>query len=369
MQPFEPKTLPRPGIAWDQLVSLIARANRELARYDGILHGVPNPAVLLSPMTTQEAVLSSRIEGTQATLGDVLKFEAGEEIKGEERRQDIHEILNYRKAMFEAEKELKTRPFNLNLLKRMHSILLDSVRGKNKARGEFRRDQNWIGTPGDPIERALFVPPAPARVMELLDNWEKYWHAEERDALVQLALVHAQFEIIHPFLDGNGRLGRIQIPLYLCEKKFLARPMFYLSAYFDKKKDEYVARLRALNGDESWNRWVEFFLVAISEQALENGKKAQAILALYEDLKGRVLEVTRSQFAVPLLDFMFRQPIFTSTHLANAKKMPSRQMMAVLVNKLIKAKILQIVKKGGGRRAQVLALPELLNLCEGKKFI
>src|SRR5262245_21293442 len=202
MKPFEAKVLPREGIAWDSLVPAIARANRELARYDGILHGVPNPAVLLSPLTTQEAVLSSRIEGTQATLGEVLKFEAGEEVANANRREDIREILNYRKAMREAEGELKNKPFNLNFVKRMHSMLLDSVRGRNKRRGEFRNTQNYIGVDGAGKEGVLFTPPVPAQVLPLLDNWEKYWHAEESDALVQLAHLHAQFELIHPFDDG-----------------------------------------------------------------------------------------------------------------------------------------------------------------------
>ncbi len=369
MQPFEPKPLPREDTAWGQLVPAISRANRELARYDGMMHGVPNPALLLTPLTTQEAVLSSRIEGTQATLGEVLTFEAGAEIEGEARRQDIHEILNYRKAMGDAEKELRTRPFNLNLLKRMHAVLLHSVRGKNMARGEFRRDQNWIGVPGEPIEQALFVPPAPGRVPSLMDNWEKYWHADERDALVQLALVHAQFEIIHPFLDGNGRLGRIQVPLFLHEKKLLARPMFYLSGYFERKKDEYVARLRGLNGAEGWNRWIEFFLTAVAEQAIENAQKARAILALYEKLKADILKLTHSQYAVPLLDRLFRQPIITSTHIMRDKKMPTRPMVMMLLKRLREAKILKSIREASGPKPQVLVLAELLNLCEGKKVV
>lgn len=369
MKPFEPKPLPREGVAWESLVPAIARANRELARYDGILHGVPNPAVLLSPLTTQEAVLSSRIEGTQATLGEVLKFEAGEQPADEPRRQDIQEILNYRKAMHEAETELKSRPFNLNLLKRLHTVLLDSVRGRNKARGEFRREQNWIGVPGEGMDKAFFVPPEPLKLPQLLDNWEKYWHADERDALVQLAVVHAQFEIVHPFLDGNGRLGRIQVPLFLHEKKLLSRPTFYLSAYLEAKRDEYVARLRALNGAESWNRWIEFFLVAVADQAVENAKKAQAILGLYDNLKDRVLELTHSQYAMPLLDCMFKRPIFSTSDMVRAKKMPSKPMVMVLLKRLRGAGILKPLREASGPHPAVLALAELVNLCEGKKVV
>lgn len=369
MQPFDAQVLPREGVAWDRLVPAIARANRELARYDGILHGVPNPEVLLSPLTTQEAVLSSRIEGTQATFGEVLKFEAGEEVADATRREDIREILNYRRALREAENELKTRPFNLNLLKRMHAVLLDSVRGRDKGRGDFRREQNYIAPPGAGMDQALFVPPAPERVMPLLDNWEKYWHAGERDALVQLAVVHAQFEIIHPFRDGNGRLGRIQIPLFLYEKKLLSRPMFYLSAYLEVQRDQYYATLRALNGSESWNRWIEFFLGAVAEQAVRNAAKASAILALYKKLKERVLEVTRSQYGVPLLDALFRQPIVAASDVVRSRKMPSKPMVMVLLKRLREAGILKSVREASGPYPQVLALAELVNLCEGKRVI
>jgi Fic family protein len=187
VQPFTPQSLPLTEIAWEPLIPLIGRANRSIAQYDGVLYGVPNPEVLLSPLTTQEAVLSSRIEGTQATLGEVLKFEAGEEPNQEARRLDIQEILNYRRALREAETELRTRPFNLNLLLKLHEILLDSVRGRNMGRGRFRTTQNWIGAQGSPIEEAQFIPPEPSRLMEYLDNWEEYYHADRPDELVQLA--------------------------------------------------------------------------------------------------------------------------------------------------------------------------------------
>lgn len=356
---------------WEPLIPLIGRANRSLSRYDGVLHGVPNPEVLLSPLTTQEAVLSSRIEGTQATLGEVLKFEAGEEPEEESRRGDMQEIINYRKALRHAEKELRTRPFNLNLLLELHSILLASVRGRNKGRGKFRTTQNWIGPPGSPIEQAEFVPPDPLFLMEYLDNWEKYYHEKRPDPLVQLAIVHAQFEIIHPFLDGNGRIGRILVPLFLYEKGLLSRPMFYLSAYLEEYRDEYIARLRALGQKEgAWNAWIEFFLTALDEQARENASRAHAIMELYSKLKAKVIELTHSQFAVPLLDQIFERPIFQSTHLRfPAAPKPSRQAVANLLRTLREAGILEVVREGRGRRAQILVLAELINLCEGRGVV
>lgn len=369
MKPIVPQQLPLSGIDWAAHISLIGQANRGLARYDGILYGVPNPDILLSPLTTQEAVLSSRIEGTQATLGEVLKFEAGEQIAEESKRQDIQEIINYREALRAAERALKKRPFNLNLLLELHAILMNSVRGRDKDRGRFRKIQNWIGARGTPIEKATFVPPDPMFLHAHLDNWEKYYHGEERDPLIQLAVVHAQFEIIHPFLDGNGRMGRILIPLFLHEKQLLSRPMFYLSNYLEAHREEYVARLRDLESPGAWNRWIEFFLRALVEQAETNAKTARAIIKLYENMKNSVIDLTRSQYAVPLLDHLFRQPIFQSTHLAGQKGMPSKPMVMEMLGRLRKAGILKVVREGSGRRAQVLALAELVNLSEGKKVI
>jgi cell filamentation protein, protein adenylyltransferase len=297
----------------------------------------------------------------------VLKFEAGENVTVESKRQDIQEIINYRRALLAAEKELKRRPFNLNHLRQLHEILLDSVRGRHMARGRFRTSQNFIGAPGGTIEQALYVPPEPSRVPAYMDNWEKYYHADERDPLVHLALLHAQFEVIHPFLDGNGRLGRILIPIFLYEQQILARPMFYLSAYLETHREEYVGLLRGLDGPETWNRWIAFFLRALAEQARENTAKARRILALYERLKSEILELTRSRFAVPLLDRLFRQPVFASSTLVTDKAMPSKPMVMGLLRKLRDAGMLVVVREGSGRRAQILALGELVNLCEGKK--
>lgn len=369
MKPFIPQDLTKLEIEWEPLIPLIGQANRSVALYDGILYGVPNPGVLLSPLTTQEAVLSSKIEGTQATLGEVLKFEAGEEPELESRRLDILEIINYRRALRNAEIELEARPFNLNLLLELHAILLDSVRGRDMGRGSFRNSQNWIGAPGTPIEQAEFVPPDPTTMRRALDDWERYYHADQFDPLAQLAIVHAQFEIIHPFLDGNGRIGRILITLFLYEKRLLSRPMFYLSAYLEEHRDEYVERLRALGRErEAWNHWLAFFLQALDKQARNNADKARAIIDLYAGLKERVMDLTHSQYAVPLLDLIFERPYFQGTNLRfTGDRPPSRQLVSHLLRVWRKDGILKVVREGRGRRAQVLAFAELINLCEGKE--
>jgi Fic family protein len=312
-------------------------------------------------LTTQEAVLSSKIEGTQATLGEVLKYEAGEEPLQDWRREDIQEILNYRRALQMAQKSLTARPFNLNLLLELHSILLDSVRGRSMGRGRFRTSQNWIGSPGTPIEAAQFVPPEPSKVPGCMDNFEKYYHSDAPDLLVQLAILHAQFEIVHPFLDGNGRLGRIIIPLFLFEKELLSEPVFYMSAYIERNRDEYVTRLRALRDTgDAWNRWIEFFLIAMTEQA-------RSIINLYADLKTRVIDLTHSRFAVPLLDSLFEQPIFSASALFGRAGLPSKPMITEMLSRLRVANILTVLREASGRRAQILAFPELLSLCEERE--
>jgi Fic family protein len=371
MEPFIPQQLPVEEVAWVPLIPLIAKANRQLAEYNGVLSTLPNPELLLTPFTTQEAVLSSKIEGTQATLGEVLKFDAGQEPEFESRRQDIHEIINYRKALREAEEELRTRPFNLNLLLRLHATLLDSVRGRNKARGSFRTEQNWIGAPGSKIEEAQFVPPAPGKsLLDALYDWENYYHMERPDSLVQLAVAHAQFEILHPFLDGNGRLGRILIPIFLFEKQLLSQPVFYMSAYLERNRGQYVEQLRLLGKQEgAWNNWVQFFLEGVIMQAQLNVVKARNIHHLYEDLKKRILDLTHSQYAVPLLDNMFVQPIFRSSQLDARGNMPSRPMIASMLNKLKNAGILKTIVEGRGPYASVLALAELINLCDGEEIL
>ncbi len=370
MKPADPQHLPLREIDWEPLIPLIVRANRSLAHYDGVLHGVPNPEVLLAPLTTEEAVLSSRIEGTQATLGEVYRFEAGEAPAMESRRQDIGEILNYRRALRVAEKELRTRPFHLNLLLRLHAILLDSVRGQNKARGIFRTEQNWIGTSGTPLAQAAFVPPAPDALPVLLDNWEKYYHAQQPDALVQLAIVHAQFEILHPFLDGNGRLGRILIPLFLHEKEILHRPMFYLSAWLEARRDAYIEHLRPLGKEPgAWNRWITFFLTGLDEQARINSGKARNILDLYESMKLRTLALTRSQHAIPLLDQLFEKPVFEGSDLKFGERPPTRAAIFNLLRALRDGGVLKVMREGGGRHATIYAFADLINLCEGKQVV
>ncbi len=367
MEPYIPDSLPLDSIDWAAHVSLIGQANAALARYDGMLQGIVNPAVFLAPLTTQEAVLSSRIEGTQASMEEVLEYEADpREAVEPSKSADIQEIINYRKAMGQAVGSLENRPLCLNLIKELHAVLLDSVRGRNKAPGEFRRIQNYIGPPGSAIEQVTFVPPSPDRLPQAADNWEKYLHFEEKDGLVQLALVKAQFEIIHPFLDGNGRLGRMLIPLFLFDKKLLSSPMFYLSAYLEANRETYLTSLESISQKHDWNGWIQFFLTAVVKQAAVNVDRVRGMLRLYENMKSRIVEITHSQFAIQALDAIFSRPIFRGADFPTISGIPTKQTAASLVRQLQEAGILKVLQPAKGRRSTMLGFPELINLVEGR---
>lgn len=365
MEPYIPDTLPLDNIDWTAHVSLIGKANAALARYDGILQGIVNPEILLSPLTTREAVLSSRIEGTQASLEDVLQYEADSNITiTPEKQADIQEIINYRVAMKAAVDNLQKRPLCINMVRDLHRILLTSTRGRDKEPGEIRRIQNYIAPPGTPIELATFVPPSPLILMDALSNWEAYFHSEEKDTLVQLSILKAQFELIHPFRDGNGRIGRMLVPLILYRKKMLSTPMFYISAYLERNRDEYYERLLAISRDGNWNEWISFFLRALVEQAEENSQKATRVLRLYDDMKHRVPEITHSKYAISAIDTIFSRPIFSSVYFIEHSHIPKESAHRML-KQLEGAGILKVLRGGSGRRPNTYIFPELIAISEG----
>jgi len=350
------------------LLPLVGQANAALARYDGLLRGIPNPEVMLSPLTTREAVLSSKIEGTQATVDEVLEQEAGLVKKGE-KFKDIQEIINYRKALYEARRHLREYPIRLSFILQLHKILLDSVRGQDKTPGEFRKDQNWIGKYGCPIEEASFVPPNPMQLRDHLEAWERYMDSDDIDFLLQTAVVHAQFELLHPFKDGNGRIGRILIPLFLFQKRVLSEPMFYLSEYLESHREEYYARLKAISAERDWNGWIAFFLKAVTDQSDRNADRVKGIMVLYEEMKKSIHEITHSQYTVHLLDAIFTRPIFRTSELTQMLDREHGLHAATardLIRKLRSEGILQDLVPASGRRSAVFCFSRLLAVAEGR---
>ncbi len=247
------------------------------------------------------------------------------------------------------------------MIRDIHNILLQGVRGQNRSRGDFRRTQNRIGRPGSPIEEAVYIPPSPELVLGYLSNWEKYWHSDEKDPLVQLAILHAQFEMIHPFLDGNGRIGRILVPLFLFDKKVLTQPVFYISAFLEATREEYYDRLLRISNEGDWTGWITYFLRAIIEQSKNNSQKIKDIILHYEKMKEIIVARTHSQFSIQTLDFLFRDPIFTTPMLSNEAHVP-RASANRLVKKLRNEKIIMMIRPGIGRRPSIYIFPELLKL-------
>ncbi len=361
---YHTEAFPPNNLDWGALVPHIGPASIALARYDGVLSGLPNPNVLLVPLRIQEAVVSSRIEGTKATLREVYEVEAGQSPPSPERRDDVEEILNYRRAMYFAENRLEELPLSLRVIRDTHRKLLSGVRGKDKAPGEFRRIPNWIGPPGSTIEEAKYVPVGADRLQVSLDEWERYIHADTPDVLVQAAIIHAEFEAIHPFLDGNGSVGRILIPLFLWQRHLLKRPVFYISAYFDAHRDEYYDRLLSVSRDDDWTGWCRFFLTAIKAQAEDNLARANRIRDLYESMKLRISEATQSRYAIHVLDWIFQYPIFPMNRFAEAFDIPPTSARRVL-NALIDNEMLSEVSPSIGRRPSTLVFWDVLDIAEG----
>ncbi len=285
----------------------LSSADRALARLDGATSILPNPDLFVYAFMRQEAVLSSQIEGTQASLEDILEFEAGADpIR---RTDDLTDIVNYLDAMRWGLETLPKLPVSLRLIKGLHQRLLAEGRGAERAPGHFRTSQNWIGPPECTIQQATFVPPPVAKMMEALGQWERFIHeAREVPPLIKCALAHAQFETIHPFWDGNGRLGRMIVTFLLCSEEILSRPILYLSLYLRQHRDAYYHLLQATRDDGNWEDWIIFFLrgvTATSKSALISARK---ITQLHDELRTRAPDISRSVKAVSLIDKLFFQP-------------------------------------------------------------
>lgn len=310
---FIPAALPpNPPVTIDSaLAHLLSEADRALGRLDGVASVVPNPNLFVAMYVRQEAVLSSQIEGTQSTLEDVLQFEIDE--KGQELPKDVEEVVNYVRAMNFGLARLKDLPLSLRLIREIHAELLKGVRGSQRTPGEFRRSQNWIGPENCTLTTATFVPPPVPEMHEALGNLEKFLHDEKTlPALLHCGLAHAQFETIHPFLDGNGRVGRLLITFLLCQRGILHRPLLYLSHFLRAHRAEYYDRLMAIRNDGEWEGWLKFFVRGVGEVSREATETAQAILRMREEHRQMITtKLGGNAFALPLLDFLFEQPLIT----------------------------------------------------------
>lgn len=310
---YIPAPLP-PTIVWDEgLATALSRADRAIGRLAGEGWRLPNPHLLIRPFVRREAVLSSRIEGTQATLGDLLAAEAGAAV--ERSPEDLREVANYVVALEYGVRRLRKLPLSLQLVRELHEKLMRGVRVDVATPGEFRRSQNWIGRPGSTLATATFVPTPPDQLLACLGPWEKFLHDESLPPLVHAALAHSQFEAVHPFLDGNGRVGRLLITLLLVEKRVLPAPLLYLSAFFDATRQEYYARLLGVTERGEWEEWLKYFLKGVAEQAEDAIERIQRI----EDLLLRWRkQLTKGPSRLPekAVDLLAENPFWTVKKLA-----------------------------------------------------
>ena len=310
---FIPNALP-PQIKWDsQLLLSLSDADRLVGQLSSEGRSLSNPHLLMRPFVQQEAVLSSRIEGTQATLGELLANEVGVAVKRSP--DDLREVSNYVKALEYGVSRLETLPLSLRLVRELHEQLMDQVRGNAATPGEFRESQNWIGPGGCTLQNATYVPPPPDRLIECLGAWETFLQDRAMPPLVQAGLMHYQFEAIHPFLDGNGRVGRLLISLFLLERKVISTPILYLSAFFEATRQEYYDRLLAVSLQSRWEPWLAYFfngIARMSEDVLNRTERINTLLQTWrESLAGQ-----KPKILYDAIGLLAENPFWTTKRLA-----------------------------------------------------
>jgi Fic family protein len=310
---FVPAPLP-PDVALSKdVVLLLSDADRALGELSGLARMLPNADLLINPFTRKEAVLSSRIEGTQATITDLYDYEADDASGRRPESQDLREIRNYMAALSYGLGRVETLPLSGRFIGELHARLMQGVRGQERSPGEYRTSQNWIGAPGCLLSEASYVPPPPPEMRDAMASFERYLHAETDPypPLVKLGLIHAQFEMIHPFLDGNGRIGRLLITLLLVHWQVLPLPLLYLSAYFEENREAYYARLNAVGSDGDWAGWLRFFLAGVATQSRDATARAKRLQDLQGAWREAVTSARSSALLVKLVDFLFLSPIIT----------------------------------------------------------
>ena len=355
---FVPNPLP-PKLKWtSKLVRALSDADRLLGRLAGEGGRLPNPHLLIRTFVAREAVMSSRIEGTQATIGELLASEAGAHV--ERSPADLREVGNYVVALEYGIKRLKTLPLSLRLIRELHEKLMTGVRGGHATPGEFRRSQNWIGTPGCTLANASYIPPSPDHLMDCLSEWEKFMHDTSMPPLAQIALAHYQFEAIHPFLDGNGRVGRLLITLYLVERSILPTPLLYLSAFFEATRRDYYDGLKGVSERGDWTAWLEYFLNGIARQSEDALSRAERINKRIADWKREVSGLA-SKVPLHLVELLAANPFLTIKNASSTLGVAFTTVQRS-VEKLEK---LSIVKKvGQAKRDRVYCAGSILKILE-----
>lgn len=353
---FIPAPLP-PNLVWSlPLISALSEAERDLSRLAALAGAFPFPRLLIQPFMRREAVLSSRIEGTRATLAELYTYESTQ-LSFLELGDDVSEVHNYVTALDYGLERLKTLPISLRLIREIHEKLMHSVRGGNLTPGEFRRTQNWIGPAGSTIMTATYVPPPVDEMNQALGHLEKFIHTStEIPVLARAAMIHYQFEALHPFLDGNGWVGRLLIALLFTEWNILSQPLLNLSVYFERYRQEYYDNLLAVSQRGDWEVWLRFFLRGVSSQAQDSLVRMQRLEAIRTKYEPLVKSDRNSERMGAVLDFLFARPILSAKQLAESVGMPFKTARQY-IEKLAKAGILREVT--GNARNQIYRADEI----------
>ena len=361
---FLPPPLPPPVVIGPEQWRRLSDADRAIGELSGVARTMPNPLLLAQTLARREAVLSSRIEGTQSSLSELVLFEVERPVGSG--HDDVREVLNYVRAVEHVLAPNRRLPLSLRLLLEAHAILMDGVRGGHATPGEFRRTQNWIGSPGAVIDTASYVPPPPERLWECLGPLEMYLHADRAlPPLIDIALIHYQFEAIHPFLDGNGRLGRLLIVLLLVEWGVLPGAVLDLSAYIEPRRDRYYGALMAVSTHGDWLGWIDFMLEVFEHQARDAAARARALQELRDDFRRRVATTRASGLLPVLVDELFRVPALTITRARDLLGVTHRAATQN-VEKLVAAGLLSEVPNSGRRR--LFLAHEVITAVEGRSL-
>ena len=346
----------------ERLIPSLLAATAALARYDQMLRGMHNSELLMAPLRGQEAVVSSRMEGTISTMDEILQLEAefdeDDEGAAQEFRSDAIETLLYRRALNTAQQRMQEgQPLSESLVKSIHRQLLSLGRGASKSPGAYKNEQNYIGERGS--RRVSFIPIAPEHLQPGMESLFRLMHDPAMPALLRTALAHAEFEALHPFKDGNGRVGRMLITLMLWDGDVIRAPHFYISRYFEDHKDEYLDRLRAVSQDNDWDGWCAFFLAAVEAQAGANLEMAQSISDLYDQMKPRFADLLASKYGMAALDYLFTNPVFSNSRFTKNAGIP-QQTAARFSRVLLQEGLLQVVREPAGRRSAVYRFEPLM---------
>lgn len=354
---FPPQTLD-----YNRLMSSLLAATDALARYDQMLKNLHNSEILLAPLRNQEAVISSRMEGTISTLDEILQYEADfaeHETPGEV-RSDIIETVLYQRALKNAQKAIKDGyPLSKSLIKTLHQQLLSVGRGATKSPGQFKNEQNYLADRNK--KTILFVPIRPEKLEQGLDNLFDYINQNPTPILPKTAITHLEFEALHPFQDGNGRIGRMLITLMLWQAGAISEPHFYISGYFEAHKDAYLALMRQVSENGDWTAWCEFFLQAVADQARHNLTIAQSISDLYEQMKPIFSETLSSKWAMTVLDFVFTYPVFRGNQLSERTEI-SQASASRFLRTLLESKVLLLKEESAGRKSALYSFEPMMNL-------